>query len=90
MGWPQFNLKDMLLAVALIALGCGALRTTGQPEPWMPVLLGIVLGFAGPMLICAGVAAPFHRKLQGATVGAIITCALFLVFAVAAYATHRN
>jgi hypothetical protein len=89
MGRPQFNLKDILLALFLIALGCGALRATDRSNSSAPVWLALLLGISGPILICTGLATPLHRKSVGAFVGALMVCA-FVIGAIMTYATHRN
>ena len=71
---PRFTVKDMLLAITLIAVGAGvqsflvrnpdALRGPGD----IAALL-MLLGYCGGACIGAGLLLPFKRALKGAVIG---------------------
>jgi hypothetical protein len=70
---PRFSIKDLLLSMALIALGLGTIMfTLGLEPPW------ISLGAYGLVLIGAGGLKPFDRAWTGAGIG----CLLYLVLVV--------
>jgi hypothetical protein len=79
---PRFTLRDVVLATTLIAVGVGGATVTirhlqypyGADAFWLiPVLLYSAAS------VGAGVFAPFHRKRQGAIVGALFAAAIFIV-----------
>jgi hypothetical protein len=79
---PRFTLRDMFLATTLIAVGVGGATVATRhlyfhytPDAfWLiPVLLYSAAS------VGAGVFAPFHRKKQGAIVGALLAAAVVIV-----------
>jgi len=73
---PQFMLKDVFLAVALIAIGCAGismlLRLDGIHSLWGGTIAAMLYG-TSPIWICMGLAAPFRRKRLGAAIGLAMT-----------------
>jgi hypothetical protein len=86
---PRFTVKDLLIAIALIAVGAGALAflLRGR-EGFFGGGLGseaavLVLWIGGGASIGAGLLTPFKRPLVGAVIGMVIqtissTCLVFV------------
>ena len=89
---PQFTLKDLLLAVALISLGCYGLglflRVNDLPK-YAELPAGL-FGMTFPIWICTGLAVPFHRKTWGAMAGVGIVFAFGVSMLIVVVRTHRN
>lgn len=71
---PRFSIKDLLLSMALVALGLGTIVFTLKLEsPWMS------LGCYGLVLIGAGALIPFNRAWTGAGIGCLSYIVLVIV-----------
>ena len=74
---PQFTLTDLVWTVGLLALACAGagiiVRTCvlGELVP-DPIPLSMFLVVQTPVSLCAGLAAPFHRKEEGTRIGVCI------------------
>jgi hypothetical protein len=77
---PRFTVKDVLLAMLLVAIGLTmvvAIRV--DPPGSRNPDLNLCLFLGGMPCIGAGLAAPFHRKWVGAGIGAILAMILVTV-----------
>ncbi len=72
MGWPRFTLRDILIAIGLIAVGLGVLAEIIRRDPGC-INFGIllVLYFGSFAMIGAGLFTPFHKWMIGAVVGCV-------------------
>ncbi len=69
---PRFNLRDLFLAVLLIALGCTGLNVLcwdSAPQSPLAALGGGLMLFTSPIWIGAGIGTPLHQPWRGALYG---------------------
>jgi hypothetical protein len=77
---PRFSIKDLLLSMALIALGLGTIVfTLSLGFPWKS------LGAYGLVLAGAGALKPFNRAAIGAGIG----CLSYIVLVIVLVALYR-
>jgi hypothetical protein len=71
---PRFSIKDLLISMALVALGLGTIAFTATLDfPWKS------LGAYGLVLIGAGGLKPFNRAYTGAGIGCLSYIVLVIV-----------
>jgi hypothetical protein len=84
---PRFSIKDLLLAITLIAIGlsvCLAIVKHGGQDMLLiesPRSAVVAFGIGG-IMIGAGVMAPFHKKVAGVQIGLILGGVLLAILAV--------
>jgi hypothetical protein len=79
-GVPHFSIKDLLLSMALIALGLGTIAFTLKLEPpWMS------MGAYGLVLIGAGALTPLNRAWTGGGIGCLLYIVLVIVLIVSGH-----
>ena len=86
---PQFSIKDLLIAITLVAIGLSfefAVFRYDGPLPYdLPDLAKIALVFVvfgpGGAMIGAGLLTPFHKKAVGAGIGIVLVGAFFVLYA---------
>jgi hypothetical protein len=89
-GMPRFSIKELMLAITLIAIGlsvCLAIVNYGGHDMSLierPRIALVAFGIGG-IMIGAGVMAPFHRKVAGAQIGLILVGVLLAILAVMGY-----
>ncbi len=70
---PHFSLRELLLSVLLISIGCAGLSTFGwNDKTWdsTPALIArLVLLVSAPAWIGAGIGALFQQPVRGAWLG---------------------
>ncbi len=75
----QFSLKDLFLAMTLIAVGIGLMVAVHDNATSLNVRgLTWPLAFSSFILIGAGIGAPFHRKLAGGVVAAALALLVWI------------